>query len=98
MNVSHDDIIMCRRASSASGSCVNVMRSHSSAICSADKDGSHASRPYAYQFACAKWWPHQLRSDPVLATAAMPVMREGCTPPWITFATVEPGPAAKVSL
>ena len=31
-------------------SLVKVMRVHSSAICSADSSGFHASRPKAYQF------------------------------------------------
>ena len=48
------------------------MRSHSSAMSAGASVWSHASRPNAYQFACANGWPHQLRASPVLATAAMP--------------------------
>ena len=44
-------------------------------MASASRAGSHASRPYAYQLACAKSWPVQFVSLPVLATPAMPVQR-----------------------
>jgi hypothetical protein len=75
------------------GSWPHVIRIHSSAIAPALSPGSQASRPKAYQLACAKSWPLQLTSRPVFATPAMPVRR---VPP-ITFATWDPAPFAYVS-
>ena len=49
------------------------MRAHSSAISSAVRSWFHASRPKAYQFACANGCPVQFRSEPVFATPAIPV-------------------------
>ena len=51
------------------------MRSHSSAIAADASAWSQASRPKAYQLAQREDRPHQLRSVPVLATPAMPVVR-----------------------
>jgi hypothetical protein len=65
---------MSRSALRVAASVEKVIDSHSSAICSAERLGSHARRPKAYQLAWAKSWPVQLVSEPVLATPAMPVM------------------------
>ena len=64
-----------RIVATRSGDVPQVIRIHSSAIAPAPSPGFQASRPNAYQLACAKSWPVQLASCPVLATPAMPVSR-----------------------
>ena len=61
------------RASTNAGSLVKVMRTHSSAMACADRSGSQARRPKAYQLAWSKCDPVQLRSAPMFDTPAMPV-------------------------
>src|SRR5437868_398500 len=89
---------MCAALSTKRGSFENVMRSHSSAMLRDESAGSQHKRPKAYQLEAPKGWPHQLRSLPMLVTAHMPVRSCPCSEPSITLATLEPGPAAKVSL
>src|SRR6516164_5242080 len=94
---SRESIIIDLIFATADGSSVHVMWIHSSAIDSADSDGSHASRPKAYQFACAKSCPVQFASRPVFATPTIPVRVLPSRVPSITFATVDPAPRAYVS-
>src|SRR5438067_8655660 len=81
----------------AAGSFVNVCRTQSRAMSVELASGSHARRPYAYQFAWLNCEPVQSRSLPMFDTPAIPVHRYGSIAPSTTFATVEPFPFAYVS-
>ena len=78
-------------------SCVSAILVHSFAICSDESRGFQARRPKAYQFACNRWCPVQLRSEPVFATPAMPLRRCRYNVPFTTLLTVDPRPFAYVS-
>jgi hypothetical protein len=63
----------------------NVIRIHSSASSAAPSRGFHASRPYPWVFAAARWCPVQLVSSPKFNTPATPDTM---------LATVVPSPSA----
>ena len=72
-SASREPIIIFTIVSTTGASLLHVIRVHSRAMSSEPSVQSHASRPHAYRFACAKWLPVRLSALPRLATPTIAV-------------------------